>query len=182
MIKDLHSFVRIEVPRAEIFPHFFAYNLLKVFEKLWYVPKFLSPTFKNNFSKPGTGNYIIYFDDNNTARYQLLTFLQDISFSTQINDLTSFRFIGLELVECHFSFSDLETGKTNIQFECLLKLSSRFWGSLFEILARKTVQRHLDTFLIQIAKEYEQFWLLKRRDTLVQNIQHKKSFVTEMIK
>jgi hypothetical protein len=65
MIKDLHSFVRIEVPRAEIFPHFFAYNLLKVFEKLWYVPKFLSPTFKNNFSKPGTGNYIIYFDDLN---------------------------------------------------------------------------------------------------------------------
>jgi len=76
----------------------------------------------------------------------------------------------------------LETGKTNIQFECLFKLSSRFWGLLFEILARKTVQRHLDTFLIQTAKEYEQFWLLKRRDTLVQNIQHKKSFVTEMIK
>lgn len=76
----------------------------------------------------------------------------------------------------------METGKTNIQFECLFEFSSRFWELLFEILARKTVQRHLDTFLIQTAKKYEQFCLLKRRDTLVQNIQHKKSFVTEMIK
>lgn len=108
MTKDLDSFVNISVPVSEVFAHFFTFNLLKAFEDLWYVPKFLSPTFKNNFSKPGIGNYIIYLDDDNTARYQLLTFKPDMSFSTKINDFTSIRFIGLEFVECHFSFLNRE--------------------------------------------------------------------------
>lgn len=175
MTKDLHSFARIAVPLPEVFPHFFTLNLLEVFDKLWYVPKFLSPTFKNNFSKPGAGNYIVYFNNDNTARYHLLTFRQDKSFSTQINDFTAIRFSGLEFVECHFSFSDLGQGKTHIQFEYLFKLRSRFWGLLFETLARKAIQRHLDTFLIQAAKGYEQFWILKHREALGKNNKSKKS-------
>ncbi|OOV16615.1 hypothetical protein [Flavobacterium sp. LM4] len=166
MIKDLHSFVKISVPVCEVFPHFFTFNLLKVFEDLWYVPKFLSPTFKNNFSKPGTGDYIVYFDDDSTARYQLLTLKPDISFSTQINDFSSIRFIGLEFVECHFSFSEQGEVKTNIQLKCVFKLRSRFWGLLFKTLAIKKTHRNLDTFLIQTAKEYEQFSLIKNKNVL----------------
>jgi hypothetical protein len=78
MIKELHSFARISVPLPEVLSHFFTLNLPKVFEELWLVPKFLSPTFKNNFSKPGAVDYIIYFDGDNTARYQLVSFIPDI--------------------------------------------------------------------------------------------------------
>lgn len=177
MIKDLHSIARISVPLPEVFSHFFTLNLLKVFQELWFVPKFLSPTFKNKFSKPGAVDYIIYFDGDNTARYQLVAFLQDMSFSTHINDFTAIRFSGLESVECHFSFSDPGLGKTEIQLDCRFKLRSRFGCLLFETFTRKAIQRHLDNFLIQTAKGYEQFWLLKRRDTLVQNIQYKKTYV-----
>jgi hypothetical protein len=166
MTKDLHSFARIAVPLPEVFSHFFTLNLLKVFQELWFVPKFLSPTFKNKFSKPGAVDYVIYFDGDNTARYRLMTFLPDMSFSTQINNFTAIRFSGLESVECHFSFSDSGLGKTQIQLECLFKLRSRFWGSLFETFARKAIQRQLDTFLIQTAKGYEQFWILKHKDDL----------------
>ncbi|MEO7977685.1 hypothetical protein [Flavobacterium sp.] len=177
MIKDLHSFARIAVPLPEVFSHFFTLNLLKVFQELWFVPKFLSPTFKNKFSKPGAVDYIIYFDGDNTARYQLVSFIPELSFSTQINDFTAIRFSGLESVDCHFSFSDLGLGKTHIQLECLFKLRSRFWGLLFETLARKAIQRHLDTFLIQTAKGYEQFCLLKHKDALRENNKTKKSSV-----
>lgn len=166
MIKDLHSLARIAVPLPEVLSHFFTLNLLKVFEELWFVPKFLSPTFKHKFSKPGAVGYFIYFDDDSTARYQLVTFLPDSSFSTKAYDFTATRFSGLESVECHFSFTDLGLGKTQIQFECRFKVRSRFWGLLFEILAHKAVKRHLDSFLTRTTKEYEQFWLLRYGDDL----------------
>ena len=53
MIKDLHSLARIAVPLPEVLSHFFPLNLLRVFEGLWFVPMFGSPSFKHKFSKPG---------------------------------------------------------------------------------------------------------------------------------
>lgn len=163
MDKDLHSFVRVDFPLSEVFPYFFMFDFFKIFAGLWYVPNFVSPVLKNKSARPGN-KFIFAVGDHHTARYQLLTFLSDSSFSFKIDQFTSRRLIGLKAIEFRISFFEKANGMIHVDCVCQFKFRSVFWRWIFTLGFCKVLQRRLDAALLCTAKETGRFVKWKKAE------------------
>ena len=156
MNKEVRSFVTITAPREEDFSYFFSLNPAVILHGLWLTPKTDNNVLKKKGLKPGS-EVLIYFDDGSTALYQLFDMIPEVSFSIHIDDFKSKRFKGLLAMRCHFSFLQLEAGRTILDIKCEFKMESGFYKTLFDWFGRNIVQKNLDKMLASGAEKLNSF-------------------------
>ncbi|MEL1254137.1 hypothetical protein AAEO57_10145 [Flavobacterium sp. DGU38] len=156
MKKEVHSFVRVPLPCREVFPYFFSLNLLEICKGFWVFPDIKSGFFKTTSAQPGSVR-LIYFEDFSTARCQLSAIVPEVSFSVHIEGFSSRCFNGLESIDCHFAFSDLENVITNVHSHYQFKLKWVLWDVLFDLFLHRVLQKKLDKVLVHTARELKFF-------------------------
>ncbi|QSB29236.1 hypothetical protein [Flavobacterium sp. CLA17] len=149
--RKLHSSIIIAAPRRDVFQHIFAYDLLKIFEKLWYLPVFLHPIFERDYSVPGCER-TIYFEDFNTIKQRLITYVDQESFSVLLTGFTSKKFAGLDSIIYQFTFTDFGNDKTTLRCEYTFFISTVLWDILFRHFAQRVLQERISAFLVSNAK------------------------------
>lgn len=149
--RKLHSSIIIAAPRRDVFQHIFTYDLLKIFEKLWYLPVFLHPIFERDCSRVGCER-TIYFEDFNTIKQRLVTYVDQQSFSVLLTGFTSKKFAGLDSIIYQFTFTDFGSDKTTLRCEYTFFIRTVLWDLLFRHFAQRVLQERISEFLIDNAK------------------------------
>lgn len=149
--RKLHSSIIIAAPRRDVFQYLFTYDLLKIFERLWYLPVFLHPLFERDCSVPGCER-TIYFEDFNTIKQRLVTYVDQQSFSVLLTGFTSNKFAGLDSVIYQFTFTDFGSDKTMLRCEYTFFIRTVLWDLLFRHFAQKVLQERISAFLIDNVK------------------------------
>lgn len=151
--RKIKSAIVLKAPLKLVFDTFFKFDFLQIFNELRYVSNFAYVILSQEALRPGK-EHIIYFDNGNTAKVKLKTFLPEMSFSAEVYDFVCHR-SGLQEIEYVFCFSeDLSSNISMVTCEYQFKFRWKFRAFLFEVLVRKHIQKNLEKVLEITAKPF----------------------------
>jgi len=150
--KDIYSFVKVSSFRKEAYEYFISLNPLLFYEGVAGAPYMDWLFFNVKLATKGE-KMLVNFEDGSSAICHLVDFCPFKSFTFSFECFTSVRFLGLDAIQCTYSFSDWGVGATFVDCHYRLRLQSPFWNFIFEYFLRKTLEKNLDRILIQNAKD-----------------------------
>jgi hypothetical protein len=146
----------IDAPLTEVFDTVFDLDLLEIFRKLWYVPHFTySYKNRNKPERPATTRQILFIDAS-TAKQQLVNFLPEMSFKRKIYGFSSRRFLFLKEIRYQYYFFSRAQNQTRINCCYEFEFTNILGRFIFSRIVHKTLQRHIDLFLYQLASDLKQ--------------------------
>lgn len=160
--KELYSFVKVQAPSREVFLYFFSTEPLEIFKGTYFIANVIPGSIKNGSAQLGS-EQSLHFKNGTRAKHELLNFTSQVCFSVRIYDFTHNSFLALQSVQYNFSFTSEDKKMTKVHCELHLIWSYRISFLIYKVFCHRLLQRKLDQFLIQTAKEVKIFinWKLK---------------------
>lgn len=139
----------VAVPTAELFRYIKDRDLLADLDIIPFVAAFV-PIVSVDTGRVTGSQRTIFFEDGNSARETLLSFIADWSFSVRIDNFSSARLAPLGSLEYQFVFFDYSQDSSLVSATFQFKMRSFIGMFLFQVLAKKRLQRRCDLFLKKI--------------------------------